>query len=88
MISMSSQSGDDTQKPTAVAKLYLEDGTVLTGISFGSHVSAEGEVRPCCGTAVVHFGLAVERSLLLSLSLVLIEDRLSSQRVWSDILRA
>jgi len=42
---MSPQSGDDTQKPTAVAKLYLEDGTVFTGISFGSHVSAEGEVR-------------------------------------------
>lgn len=44
---MSSQSGDNTEKPTAVAKLYLEDGTVLTGISFGSHVSAEGEVRDC-----------------------------------------
>ena len=41
---MSSQSGDNTEKPTALAKLYLEDGTVLTGISFGSHVSAEGEV--------------------------------------------
>ena len=50
---MNTQSGDDTQKPTALAKLYLEDGTVLTGISFGSHVSAEGEVRTCCGAAVV-----------------------------------
>lgn len=40
-----SQSGDDTEKPTAVARLYLEDGTVLTGLSFGSHKSAEGEVR-------------------------------------------
>jgi hypothetical protein len=42
---MPTQSGDDTQQPTAVAKVYLEDGTVLTGISFGSHTSAEGEVR-------------------------------------------
>lgn len=41
---MGPQSGDDTEKPTAVARLYLEDGTVLEGISFGSHVSAEGEV--------------------------------------------
>lgn len=40
-----SQSPDNTEKPTAVARLYLEDGTVLTGISFGSHVGAEGEVR-------------------------------------------
>lgn len=37
-------SKDDAQKPTALAKIYLEDGTVLTGISFGSHTSAEGEV--------------------------------------------
>jgi hypothetical protein len=42
---MPTQSGDETQKPTALAKVYLEDGTVLTGISFGSHTSAEGEVR-------------------------------------------
>jgi hypothetical protein len=42
---MPTQSGDDTQKPTALAKVYLEDGTVLTGISFGSHKSVEGEVR-------------------------------------------
>ena len=42
---MTSQSGDDTQKPTAKAKIFLEDGTVLTGLSFGSHKSAEGEVR-------------------------------------------
>jgi carbamoylphosphate synthase small subunit len=42
---MTSQSGDDTQKPTVLAKIFLEDGTVLTGVSFGSHKSAEGEVR-------------------------------------------
>ena len=39
------QSADNTEKPTAAARLYLEDGTVLEGFSFGSHVSAEGEVR-------------------------------------------
>ena len=41
----STQSPDDTQKPTAVAKLHLEDGTTLTGISFGCHKAVEGEVR-------------------------------------------
>jgi hypothetical protein len=39
-------SKDDAQKPTALARIYLEDGTVLTGTSFGSHTSAEGEVSP------------------------------------------
>jgi hypothetical protein len=39
------QSGDDAGPPTALAKLYLEDGTTFTGLSFGSHTSVEGEVR-------------------------------------------
>ena len=38
------QSGDDAKKPTALAKLHLEDGTTLIGKSFGSHEAAEGEV--------------------------------------------
>lgn len=38
------QSGDDTKKPTALAKLHLEDGTTITGTSFGCHESVEGEV--------------------------------------------
>lgn len=38
------QSGDDTQPPTALAKLHLEDGTTLTAKSFGCHTSVEGEV--------------------------------------------
>ena len=50
---MTSQSGDDTQKPTAPAKIFLEDGTVLTGVSFGSHKSAEGEVRKDNNTLVL-----------------------------------
>jgi hypothetical protein len=43
--SMATQSGDDTKKPVALAKLHLEDGTTLTGKSFGCHSSVEGEVR-------------------------------------------
>lgn len=41
---MATQSGDDTVAPTALAKLHLEDGTTLTGRSFGSHESVDGEV--------------------------------------------
>jgi hypothetical protein len=39
------QSGDDAKRPTALAKIFLEDGTELTGRSFGSHEAVEGEVR-------------------------------------------
>lgn len=42
--SFATQSGDDTKKPTALAKIHLEDGTTLVGKSFGSHESVEGEV--------------------------------------------
>ena len=42
--SFATYSGDDTKKPTALAKIYLEDGTTLTGRSFGCHASVEGEV--------------------------------------------
>lgn len=42
---LSTVSGDDTQRPTALAKIYLEDGTTLVGNSFGSHEAVEGEVR-------------------------------------------
>lgn len=41
---LSTASGDDAKKPTALAKLHLEDGTTLTGRSFGSHEAVEGEV--------------------------------------------
>jgi len=41
---MSTQSGDDTKPPTALARLHLEDGSTLTGRSFGSHESISGEV--------------------------------------------
>ena len=41
---LATQSGDDAKKPTALAKIHLEDGTTLIGKSFGSHEGAEGEV--------------------------------------------
>lgn len=41
---MATQSSGDTNPPTALATLYLEDGTKLTGQSFGCHESVEGEV--------------------------------------------
>ena len=46
----STQSGDDAKRPTALAKLHLEDGTTLTGTSFGCHESVEGEVCLCAIT--------------------------------------
>jgi len=41
---MGTQSGDDAKPPTALAKLHLEDGSTLTGSSFGCHESTTGEV--------------------------------------------
>lgn len=41
---LATQSGDDAQPPTALAKLHLADGTTLTGRSFGCHKAIEGEV--------------------------------------------
>jgi hypothetical protein len=38
------QSGDDAANPSALARIYMEDGTVLTGRSFGAHEAVEGEV--------------------------------------------
>lgn len=43
---MATQSGDDAEPPTALATLYLEDGSKFVGRSFGSHEAAvDGEVR-------------------------------------------
>jgi len=42
---MSTQSGDDAKPPSALATLYLEDGSKFVGRSFGSHEAAvDGEV--------------------------------------------
>lgn len=42
---MATQSGDDAKPPTALATLYLEDGSKFVGRSFGSHEAAvDGEV--------------------------------------------
>ena len=51
---LATQSGDDAMKPTALAKIYLEDGTVLTGRSFGSHEAVEGEVCNCSKCILFH----------------------------------
>ena len=45
------QSSGDTEPPTALARLYLEDGTTLVGKSFGCHESVEGEVSQHVETA-------------------------------------
>jgi hypothetical protein len=57
---MATQSGDDACRPTAVAKLHLEDGSTFTGLSFGSHESVEGEVRIQILSFVVLFLLLLE----------------------------
>lgn len=41
---MSTQSSGDTMPPSAIANIHLEDGTTLTGRSFGAHTNVEGEV--------------------------------------------
>jgi hypothetical protein len=41
---LSTQSSGDAQPATALATLYLEDGTTIVGKSFGCHESIEGEV--------------------------------------------
>jgi len=41
---MSTQSTDAANPPTALATLYLEDGTKMVGKSFGAHNSVDGEV--------------------------------------------
>ena len=48
---MSTQSGDDAKPPTALARLPLEDGSTLTGRSFGCHESVSGEVSFVLHTA-------------------------------------
>ena len=40
----STQSSGDTNPPTALATLHLEDGSSFVGKSFGCHESIEGEV--------------------------------------------
>jgi carbamoylphosphate synthase small subunit len=41
---MPTQSTDDARAPTRPCRLVLEDGTVLTGLSFGADVPIAGEV--------------------------------------------
>ena len=54
----------DTEPPTALARLYLEDGTTLVGKSFGCHESVEGEVSQHVGTDHELFPI-IEREIRL-----------------------
>ncbi|KAL7463148.1 hypothetical protein ACHAXS_003531 [Conticribra weissflogii] len=56
---MSTQSGDDTVPPTALATLYLEDGSKFVGRSFGSHEAVDGEVNLVLFTQ--HFSILLNR---------------------------
>ena len=58
------QSSGDTEPPTALARLYLEDGTTLVGKSFGCHESVEGEVSQHVGTDHELFPI-IEREIRL-----------------------
>jgi hypothetical protein len=59
---LSTQSSDDAQPPTALTRLYLEDGTVLTGKSFGCHTSVDGEVRSLVKCPMTSFVLISNHS--------------------------
>ena len=61
--SFATASGDDAKKPTALAKLHLEDGTTLVGKSFGSHEAVEGEVSPSSCKTVGFPGSKSRRNL-------------------------
>ena len=80
----STSSGDDAKKPTALAKLHLEDGTTLTGRSFGCHEAVEGEVRAASLYASI-VPAKVDDWLNLRFLLVVISTftRSSSPLVWS-----
>lgn len=41
---LATSSDDSAKKPTALAKLHLEDGSTFIGQSFGCHEAVEGEV--------------------------------------------
>jgi carbamoylphosphate synthase small subunit len=41
---MPSNQSNDVARPSRLAKLYLEDGSVLVGKSFGAPQSVDGEV--------------------------------------------
>jgi hypothetical protein len=81
------QSGDDAKKPTALARLHLEDGTTMTGRSFGCHESVEGEVRTNDGSVAERLAAGVA-SHIVDLVHVLLSHRLCSLREWSDIPKA
>jgi len=78
---MPTQSSDDVVKPTAQARLYLEDGTTLLAKSFGCHKSVEGEVRK--SESREGFQNESITRLVSSLS-SFTQSRSSLRLVWSD----
>ena len=85
------QSSDDVVKPTALAKLYLEDGTMLTAKSFGCHKSVEGEVVFATGMVGYPESLtdpSYEGQILTVTSPMVgnygVPDRTVNGRVWSS----
>ena len=83
--SLATASGDDTTKPTALAKLHLEDGTTFVGKSFGSHEAVEGEVS--CLTVPTGYGSLLVKVSKNSTSRPVLFHRSFSPPVWLDILR-
>jgi len=66
---MSTQSGDDAKPPSALATLYLEDGSKFVGRSFGSHEAAvDGEVRKRMQLCFLLISLLLTRVLIYSLN--------------------
>jgi hypothetical protein len=61
---MATQSGDDVKPPTALARLHLEDGSTLTGRSFGCHESVSGEVsfvHMSCASQLLYWVIIIFR---------------------------
>ena len=73
---MATQSGDDTKPPSALAKLHLEDGSTLTGRSFGCHESMTGEVRFVfvCHVICIYFEQQFALHIICRLPVILYYD--------------
>ena len=92
---MGTQSGDDARPPTALARLHLEDGSTLTGRSFGSHESVSGEVCPQYPVLfVVHYLCGNSNAFIVIFLLLTLlsfhssyDDRLFLQPAWLVIPR-
>lgn len=82
--SMATQSGDDAKRPTALAKLHLEDGTTITGTSFGCHESVEGEVSLLSGSSESRPKPYILDELIVCYLILGFSCRLFLLQAWSD----